>query len=154
NPILEQMLARLVEILRFDAPLASAALEDAASVDDVVRRADVLVVDLGLDASLVGGTDSLPRAEEITQDTSRITLAFDALRRLVEYERELLEAGESPRPIILVNSAAAFWEPYVLAHLNCSYTTPHCRVRRANVKRVPDRVELSIAAEEHGRRLL
>jgi hypothetical protein len=120
------------------------------SVDALDRVADIVVVDLGVDASLVEapgkavdyGSAELPRG---------IDLVFAALERFIELERARLERGAYPRRVVLVNSATAFWDTYVLAQLDCSYTTVHSRVRRATVKLVPDE-EVAAAAVELVRR--
>jgi hypothetical protein len=155
NPALERMLASLVAGLGLEKPLAAANLEDVASVDEVAWRADVLVVDLGVDGSRVDAASVDPaRPHEPTRFPAGLGLAFSALERVVEHERARLQLGEHPRRIVLVNSATVFWDPYVLAHLDCSYTTPHSRVRRATVKRLPDSDEATQAALERARTLV
>ena len=79
--------------------------------------------------------------------------ALDALDRLVALERDRFEQRKHPRRIVLVNSSAVFWEAYVLAQFDCSYTTPHSRVRRAAIKPVADHVATRTALVR-GRRLI
>jgi hypothetical protein len=132
NPVLQRMLGALVSDLghRFVA----ADLDDEASLDAFDREAEVLVIDLGIDRSLVGGdldTDS-PRLPEGLASASRI------FRRLIERERARIQAGAHPRRFVLINSTNALWDAYVLAHMDSNYSTYHSRVRRAIVKLMPD----------------
>jgi hypothetical protein len=139
NGVLERMLSGLVSELGFGRPLVVARLEDRRSVDEVAGGADVVIVDLGVDASHADVASlATARDYEAARFPPGLGRAFAALERLVELERERLERGEHPRRIVLVNSATAFWDGYVQAHLECSYTTPHSRVRRATVKPLPD----------------
>ena len=80
--------------------------------------------------------------------------AFEALERLIELERARLELGEHPRRFVLVHSWTVFWDAYVLAHLDCSHTTAHSRVRRATVRRVPIDDEATREALVRERRLI
>jgi hypothetical protein len=156
NRILEGMLAELIEQLQFDEPLAVPALDDRDAVDDVLLRVDSVVVDLGLDASEVENAFAVTSTDPaVPQIERRLDLAFHALERLVELERERLVRGKTFRPVVLVNSAAFHWDPYIRANFNCSYTTPHCRVRRANVRPLVDETVVLDAAEAEaqGRRL-
>jgi hypothetical protein len=146
NPVLEEMLGTVVDGLALGGPLAVANLEDDASVDHVVRDADVFVVDLGVDASLDGGV----RHAEFQPKLDR---AFAALQRLIEFERARIEGGGHPRRLVLVNSSSLYWDAFVLAHLDCSHTTAHSRVRRATVKLVADDDALARAAGAQARRL-
>ena len=50
NPVLERMLATVVAQLGFEGPLEVADLDDMSSVEELARDADVLIVDLGIDA--------------------------------------------------------------------------------------------------------
>jgi hypothetical protein len=134
NPVLEKMLATAVEQLGFAGPLAVAELDDLSSVDELSRIADVFVVDLGLDASLVDSSFSAANGYEPSQLPATLAQAFVALDRLVELERARLGRGEHPRRLVLVHSWTVFWDAYVLAHLDCSHTTAHSRVRRATVR--------------------
>jgi hypothetical protein len=131
NPVLHRMLAALGSDLghRF---VAAKIGNDASS--DPLDRAEVLVIDLGIDRSLVGGeldTDS-PRLPE------GLAFAFEVFRRLVERERARIQAGAHPRRFVLINSTNALWDAYVLAQMDCTYSTYHSRVRRAVVKLMPD----------------
>jgi hypothetical protein len=137
NPVLEDMLARVVERLGFRRPLKRAELSDVSSVDELARTAHVFVVDLGVDRSLVDVTVSTLQIPEPPRLPAGLDLAFAGLERLVELERTRLGHGEHPRRMMLVHSSTVFWDSYVLANLDCSHTTPHSRVRRATVKRVP-----------------
>jgi hypothetical protein len=149
NPVLHRMLGALVSDLghRFVA----AQIGDEASLDSLDRAAEVLVIDLGIDRSLVGGeldTDS-PRLPEGLASASRI------FRRLIERERSRIQAGAYPRRFVLINSTNALWDAYVLAQMDCSYSTYHSRVRRAVVKLVPDAEDAAaIAAVNRAESLL
>ena len=154
NPVLEQMLATVLERLAFSGPLAVAKLDDLSSVDELFRIADVFVVDLGLDISLVDAP--LPSAgdHQPVQLPAKLARVFVALERLVDLERARLEAGEYPRRFVLVHSWTVFWDAYVLAHLDCSHTTAHSRVRRATVRPVPADDEATRALLAQGRRVM
>ena len=131
-----------------------AKLDDLSSVEELARTADVLVVDLGIDASLVDASLSTARDHQPAQLPARLDRAFDALERLVELERARLELGEHPRRFVLVHSWTVFWDAYVLANLDCSHTTAHSRVRRATVRPVPADDGATRAALARERRLL
>jgi hypothetical protein len=135
NPVLERMLATVVERLGFEGPMQVANLDDTSSVEELARQADVLIVDLGIDVS---DTDaSSARDHQPAHLPARLIEVFGALKRLVELERARLERGEHPRRFVLVHSWTVFWDKYVLANLDCSHTTAHSRVRRATVRPVP-----------------
>ncbi len=153
NPILQRLLVGLAAELGIKHPLVVADLDDLSSVDELDLVADVFVIDLGVDASLV---DESPTAldYESVEFPRRLDRAFRALEQLIELERARLERGEHPRRIVLVNSATAFWDAYVLAQLDCSHTSVHSRVRRATVKPVPDEGDAAKAAHELARRLI
>jgi hypothetical protein len=138
NPVLEQMLAALVASLGLGGPLARAEFEDLRSVGELDRISDVLVVDLGIDASLLGAPLDTATGPEFARYRAELGRAFNTFQRLVGLERTHLEQGEHPRRFVLVNSSAAFWNAYVLAHLHCSPTTTHSRVRNAIVKLLPE----------------
>jgi hypothetical protein len=154
NPVLERMLATAVERLGFRRPLEAAKLDDLSSVEELSCTADVFVVDLGVDASLVDASLSTAGDHQPAQLPARLDPAFDALERLIELERARLELGEHPRRFVLVHSWTVFWDAYVLAQLDCSHTTAHSRVRRATVRRVPIDDEATRAALVRERRLI
>ena len=154
NPVLERMLATAVERLGFRRPLEVAKLDDLSSVEELARTADVVVVDLGVDASLVDASLSPASDHQPAQLPARLDPAFEALERLIELERARLELGEHPRRLVLVHSWTVFWDAYVLAHLDCSHTTAHSRVRRATVRRVPLDDEATREALVRERRLI
>jgi hypothetical protein len=154
NSILQRMLATLIERLGFDDPLEVAKLDDPSSVEAVGGRADVLVVDLGIDASDPDAAPAQPRDHQPAPLPPRLSRALDALEVLVELERARLERGEHPRRFVLVHSWTVFWDAYVLANLECSHTTAHSRVRRATVRSVPAADEEMMAALARERRLL
>jgi hypothetical protein len=154
NPILERMLATAVAKLGFRRPLKVAKLDDLSSVEELARTADVIVVDLGVDASLVDASLSPAEDHQPAPLPARLDPAFEALERLIELERARLELGEHPRRLVLVHSWTVFWDAYVLAHLDCSHTTAHSRVRRATVRRVPIDDEATREALVRERRLI
>ncbi len=132
NPALHHMLSALVSDL--EHRFVSTQIGDETSLDALDRAAEVLVIDLGIDRSEVGGeldvdSPSLPEG---------LALVSYAFRRLVERERARIQAGAYPRRFVLINSTNALWDAYVLAQMDCSYSTPHSRVRRATVKLVLD----------------
>jgi hypothetical protein len=137
NPVLEGMLGDLVPRLGFRSPLAVAKLDEMSSVEELARSADVFVVDLGIDASLVDRSLAAPGDEQPAQFPARFDQVLEALDRLIELERDRVELGGHPRRFVLVHSWTVFWDAYVLANLDCSHTTAHSRVRRATVRPVP-----------------
>jgi hypothetical protein len=154
NPILERMLATVVARLGFEAPLKVAKLDDMSSVEELARHADVLIVDLGLDASDTDASLSTARDHQPAALPAKLGGALDVLDRLVELERARLECGEHLRRFVLVHSWTVFCDAYVLANLDCSHTTAHSRVRRATVRPVPADDEATRAALVRERRLL
>jgi hypothetical protein len=153
NSTLGQMLAALVAELGLDEPLVAADLEDPTSLDRIELNTDVFVVDLGVDES---NTDApAPETDYESVEFPRgLALVLAALERLIERERVRLGRGEHPRRVVLVNSATAFWDGYVLAHFDCSHTSVHSRVRRATVKPVADSDETTKAAHEFALQLI
>jgi hypothetical protein len=156
NPVLLSMLATLVMELGLQGELKVADLEDSDSIDELVASADVIVVDLGIDAKLVEPTPSRTAGPtyESVELPNGLDRTYTRLERLVECERARIALGAHPRRIVLVNSATAFWDAYVVAHLDCSHTTVHSRVRRATVKPVPDQAFTSTESGDIARRLI
>ena len=154
NPVLQGMLETVIARLGFERPLALAAFDDTRSVEDLARTADVFVVDLGLDASLVDPSASAPPQDHQPAPLpAKLERALDALDRLLELERAHLEAGEHPRRFVLVHSWTVFWDAYVQANLDCSHMTAHSRVRRATVRLVQAYDEETTASIAYERRL-
>jgi hypothetical protein len=137
NTVLLQSLAVLVAQLGDGRSLAVAELGEVSSVDELARTADVFVVDLGIDLSLADAPPSTAGDHEPPRLPVKLARVFVALERLVDLERGRAEQGEHPRRFVLVHSWTMFWDAYVLAHLDCSHTTAHSRVRRATVRRTP-----------------
>jgi GT2 family glycosyltransferase len=137
NPVLERSLAALVAQLGEGRSLAAPKLDDPSAIDDVAERAEVFIVDLGLDESLVDTPPPAARNHQPDELPARLARTFVAFERLVELERARLELGEHARRFVLVHSWTVFWDAYVLAHLDCSHTTAHSRVRRATVRPQP-----------------
>ena len=79
--------------------------------------------------------------------------AFDTLLTLVDGERERVREGRHPRQLVLVNSAAIYWNAFCRANLQVGSTTPHSNVRRAVVKLVPDDDAATEAASSRARQL-
>jgi len=140
NPTLERMLGEVVSGLGFDHPMLAARFDDVERIDEVAGNADLLVIDLGLDVSQRESTGK----SEFASFPPALTEAPPALHRLVHFERGRYESGTHPRPMVLVNSSSGFWNAYVLAQFDCSYTTIHSRVRRATVKLAADDVSGSL----------
>jgi hypothetical protein len=136
NPLLERMLAAAVAELWFESPLQSARLDDLTSVEELAARADVVVVDLGIDASSADPSLASPGTHQPARIPRELREAFDVLERLVDLERARLDRGERPRRFVLVHSWTVFWDAFVIANFDCSHTTAHSRVRRATVRRV------------------
>ena len=154
NAVLQASLATLIAELDDGRSLAVADLDDLSSIDGLARMADLFVIDLGLDATLLDAssskTDDL-RPAQLPADLARV---FVGLERLMELERERLVRGEHARRFVLVHSWTVFWDAHVLANMDCSHTTAHSRVRRATVRRVPidDEITRELVAQE--RRLI
>jgi hypothetical protein len=138
NAVLQRLLAMLTAELQIEEPLVIADLDDLASIDELDRVADVIVIDLGIDASLVSEISTRHGQSETVEFPHGLARVMPALDRLFELERGRLERGEHPRRLVLVNSATAFWDSYVVAQLDCSHTSVHSRVRRATVKGMPN----------------
>jgi hypothetical protein len=156
NAVLLRMLATLVAELGIQGELKVADLDDPDSIDQIVAKADVIVVDLGIDAKLVEPTPAptAGRTYESVELPNGLDRTYTSLERLVECERARIARGAHPRRIVLVNSATAFWDAYVVAHLDCSHTSVHSRVRRATVQPVRDREFASTESEDVARRLI
>jgi hypothetical protein len=137
NPVLERMLATAVGDLWFDNPLQSARLDDLSAVEELVSRADLVVVDLGIDISAADPAPAQPGEHQSARLPRELHGVFDALEGLVDFERARLERGERPTRLILVHSWTVFWDAFVIANFDCSHTTAHSRVRRATVRLVP-----------------
>jgi hypothetical protein len=154
NAVLERMLRAVVQGLGFEDALRAAELDDLDSVEQLGGDADVLIVDLGIDASESDASPARPLDHQPAPLPPRLSRALDALELLVDIERARLERGEHPRRFVLVHSWTVFWDAYVLANLECSHTTAHSRVRRASVRPVPAADEEMRAALARERRLL
>jgi hypothetical protein len=154
NPILERMLASVVERLGFATRLQVGDLDDLDSVEELAVHTDVFVVDLGIDVTDPEAAPARRSEHKPAPLPPRLVRVLDALELLVDLERARLERGEHPRRFVLVHSWTVFWDAYVLANLDCSHTTAHSRVRRATVRRVPAADEATRAALARDRRLL
>ena len=154
NPVLERMLATMIAGLGFERPLEVARFDDLSSVEKLARVADLFVVDLGVEESLVDDSVSVGGDHQPARMPASLAPALDALDRLVDFERERLQLGEHPRRFVFVQSWTVFWDVYVLAQLDCSHTTAHSRVRRATVRPVPAIDPATRAALEQERRLI
>jgi hypothetical protein len=138
NMVLRQMLIDTVNALGFAQPLAAARFDDLAAIDRIADSADVLIIDLGADVSEADAFLIDFSQRELGQIPPGLVDALTALYHLFGLERARFERVKHPRPVVLVNSSAVFWESSVLAQFDCSYATVHSRVRRATVKPVPD----------------
>jgi hypothetical protein len=149
NPVLRGMLGALVDGLGAGIRLDVADLDDEAAMDRLLESADVFVVDLGLDTSLLDGS-----RPALGYGGAAVIRTFAALDRLVEVERCRLSGGRHPRPLVLVNSSTFVMEPFVAQQLDSSATTSHSRVRRATVKPVPVPVRAADSAAALGGRFV
>ena len=152
NPVLKELLtALLVKLGR--SPLTAVDVKDDASVAELDRAADLVIVDLGVESM----TDTTPLAEqqgpEAAVARARLVRCFDAFQRLVVLERHRIRSGAQPRVFVLVNSAAVFWNAFVQASLDVSSTTPHSRTRRGVVKETPSSGDDVVSMERRARRL-
>src|SRR5439155_14080655 len=129
NPVLQKLLAKLTASLGMRDVLV-VDLDDARSLEEVHSRADVVVVDLGFDSSFAAES---PESTQIDL-ANTVEKILAALKCLIQLERARLKRREHAHRLLLVNSAAAFWDSYILANLDCSHTSPHSRVRRATVR--------------------
>jgi len=154
NAVLEGMLVALVEKLEPRRPLMVPDLGSPESVTDVERDADLFVVDLGVDVSLVDKSLATDTGDVVAEVRAGLVRAFDALRLIVELERARLHTGAHPRPFVLVNSNAVYWDAFVSAELSSSASTPHSRVRRCVVRDVPDTSEAARTADVRALQLL
>jgi hypothetical protein len=137
NSVLERMLASVVQQLGFADALQVATFDDGSGLEAVARDSDVLVVDLGVDASDPDAALARFREHQPAELPAKLAGAIDGLEELVEIERKRLEGGEHPRRFVLVHSWTVFWDAYVVANFDCSHMTAHSRVRRATVRRAP-----------------
>jgi hypothetical protein len=146
NTVLERMLCDVVKRLGFERPVSVARFDDMASIEQIADEADVFVIDLGLDVTQRDPSLDATRESELLRFPPILARAPGAIDRLVDLERDRCEQGEHARPIVLVNSSGV-WNGYVLAQFDCSYTTFHSRVRRANVKLLSEGDASAIEAE-------
>jgi hypothetical protein len=153
NPVLQTLLAKLTSSLGMKDVLV-VDLDDAGSVEEVHSRADVVVVDLGFDSSLAEVSGAEPPASTQIDLANTVEKVLAALKRLIQLERARLKRREHAHRLLLVNSAAAFWDSYILANLECSHTSPHSRVRRATVRPARDRAFGALVLRELMRRQL
>ena len=119
---------------RLDLQLLCA--DDPASAESFIGHADVVVVDLGLDAAS-GDAASVPKrraAEWVPPFPRQLRSIVAALVDVVQQERIRLEHGAQPTRFVLVHSSTVFTNAYVLGQFDCSYTSTHSRIRRATVK--------------------
>lgn len=138
NAVLRQMLTDTVDALGFEQPLAAASFEDIAAIERIADSADILIIDLGADVSEADAFLLDLGQRDLGEIPPGLVDALTALYRLFGLERARFERVKHPRPVVLVNSSAVFWESSVLTQFDCSYATVHSRVRRATVKPVPD----------------
>ena len=139
NPVLRDMIERLVRELSHDGPLKALYAADIQELDELAESADLFIVDLGLDAALeselVSDADGVDG--EVPGLPKSLTAVAVAFERLVQRERARLERGMHPRRFVLVNSTTLYLDTFVVSNLHCSGTATHSRVRRATVKPVP-----------------
>ena len=88
--------------------------------DDAARGADVVILDMGIDAST--GRGSLTRDEA------------EALLPALQQAISILRTRDPKPRILLINAISGIWEPWVQAQFNLSYGTFHTRVQPAELK--------------------
>jgi len=154
NAALEELLATLIGELDSRRSFTAAELENHASIAQLDRDTEVFIVDLGIDSSLLGSPLATAKGEEPARLRGRLVRAFVILGLVVELERARLRRGEQERAFVLINSAAVFWNAYVQAHMHCSSTTSHSRIRHAVVRPNADRGATAVAAERRADQLL
>ncbi|MFZ1993012.1 MAG: hypothetical protein WAU75_02805 [Solirubrobacteraceae bacterium] len=149
NTVLQTMLGQVVERLGFARPMKVARFDDVtmSTIDELADTADVFVVDLGLDHSMIDACFDASGKGEASSFPPVLAGALVVLDRLVERERERCGQTQHPRPMFLLNSSSSFWDTYVLTQFDCSYTTVHSRVRRATVKLVPEGDQAALKEE-------
>ena len=150
NATLETMLHALIGDLGDRPPLR--VVVPGGAPDDLAA-ADVTIVDLGIDSGLFAGPLAEASGARARALRAGLIGAFDALRALVDGERERVREDTHPRQLVLVNSAAIYWNAFCRAHLHLGSTTPHSNVRRAVVKLVPDDDAAADAAATRARQL-
>jgi hypothetical protein len=153
NMVLRQMLTETVNALGFEQPLAAAPFEDLVAIERIADSADILIIDLGADVSEADAFLIDFSQRDLGEIPLWLVDALTALYHLFGLERARFERVKHPRPVVLVNSSAVFWESSVLTQFDCSYATVHSRVRRATVKPVPDEDPAEIE-RQHQRALL
>ena len=136
NHVLKDMLERLVAGQPEPDSYGFEATSNWSEVDALLL-CDVVVVDFGLDASVERSSGLGEGHYQPSHLPEGLRAVIKAFAELVERERERLLSGEHPRRFVLVNSTAAYVNPFVVANLECSHTSTHSRVRRAMVRRVP-----------------
>jgi GT2 family glycosyltransferase len=153
NSALEELVAAFVATWN-GSRLLVPALDDPTSVASVDEAADVFVVDLGVDAAGFDSPIAHGSGAEFTRARAELVQAYEMLRRVIVRERARLEDERSPRRFVLVNSAAEFWNAFVLANLECGSTTPHSRVRSAVARLEPVRSAEALAAQKRATQLV
>ena len=154
NSELEELLAAFLATWS-GTMLSIPELDDPPSVAALVDTTDVIVVDLGVDATSFDAPLAEGSGAEFTRARAEVVHAYKLLRRSVARERTRLKDLCSPRRFVLVNSGAEFWNAFVLANFQCGSTTPHSRVRSAVVRLEPmGSDESALAAQRHAARLV
>jgi hypothetical protein len=137
NPVLREMIERLVRGLSHDVPLRALYAADSQGLAEIAEAADLFIVDLGLDATLEPKLDAGGFEGEVPELPESLRAVAVAFERLVERERARLAHGMHPRRFVLVNSTTVYLDTFVVENLYSSGTATHSRVRRATVKPAP-----------------
>ena len=140
NPTLERMLAIMATEL--DRGLTFESAHDGPSAAALAGSADLFVVDFGgepRNASDEHAVDPHPRG---------LRPILEGLGELVGSERARLERNLHPRRFVLINSTTLYTDAYISADFQYSLSTPHSRVRRATVRRVPSVEDAALAQAE------
>jgi hypothetical protein len=148
NPVLRDLLARLVAELGLSEDLVIPDLSDAEDVDALIQSADLFIVDFGTDLSALGESNVTHFGDGSVRIPAGLDHVFMALERLVEVERARLGSDAHPRRVVLVNSANNFVDPFVSAEFAFTWSSTHCPVRRATVKAVPDDEASGVASRQ------
>ncbi len=133
NAVLRRLLQSLVVGLGFERPLLVPDPRVQSAIADLERRADLFVIDLGVDSAAALIQDGDARMQ-LPSGLGPVFIAFD---QLIDFDRARVQQGAHPRRFVLVNSATSPFDEYVMAQMERRNTTFNCRVRQVTVKPDP-----------------
>ena len=118
NPVLRDMIGRLVRELSQDRPRRALYAADAGELAGFAESADLFIVDFGLDTTLEPQPDRRSDGveagvPEFPESLRAVAMAFELL---VEEERARLELGMHPRRFLLINSTTVYLDTFVAAN--------------------------------------